>query len=224
MGESVGRMPEYGTAPPGGSTSGEVGASSADLFASHHRKIRGYILSMVHDPVDADDLTQETFLRAHRKLDSVREPAAVTSWLYQIATHLCYDWYRKESRQPRFDPLDAADPAAAAAMGVESGEIRLDQVVEKAEMSDCVNEFLDGLSNDYRQVILLHDCEGLTNPEIAQMLGASLDAVKIRLHRARRKLRDALAAGCDFSYDENNVLICEPTSSVPLDVTPRHRG
>ncbi len=90
-------------------------------------------------------------------------------------------------------------------------------------MSDCVNEFLDGLSNEYRQVILLHDLEGLTNPEIAEMLGASLDAVKIRLHRARRKLRDALAAGCDFSYDENNVLVCEPTSAPPLDVTLRRR-
>ncbi len=222
MGASTVPGPKDGTLPRS-SIPSEAGTSSADLFASHHRKIRGYILSMVHDPAVADDLTQETFLRVHRKLDSVREPAAVTSWLYRIATNLCYDWYRKASRQPKLDPLDAADPAAASATQDDSDQIRLDQVVEKAEMSDCVNEFLDGLSNEYRQVILLHDLEGLTNPEIAEMLGASLDAVKIRLHRARRKLRDALAAGCDFSYDENNVLVCEPTSAPPLDVTLRRR-
>ena len=64
-------------------------------------------------------------------------------------------------------------------------------------------------------MILLHDVEGLTNPEIAELLGASVPAVKIRLHRARNRLRDALAGACSFSTDERGVLVCDPKSDDP---------
>ncbi len=180
--------------------------SSADLFAAYYGRIRRYILSMVRDPVEAEDLTQDVFLQAHRKLRSLRDPDAVTSWLYQIATHVCYERFRRPSRQPRLDPLDSSGAGSGRDRGDEAS---LDRVLERAEMSACVRNFLDDLSDDYRQVILLHDLEGLTNAEIAEMLGASLDAVKIRLHRARRKLQAALADGCDFSHDEHGVFVCE---------------
>jgi len=170
---------------------------------------------MVHDPSEADDLTQDVFLQAHRKLGSLRDPNALTSWLYRIATHVCYDRFRKASRQPRLDPLDAISLAAATPRDDGASEATLDRVIERGEMSACVRGFLDDLSNEYRQVILLHDLEGLTNAQIAGMLGASLDAIKIRLHRARRKLQVALAANCDFSHDEHGVFVCEPAAASP---------
>lgn len=208
----------FSGAPPGVSAA----VSSADLYASHHRKIRGYILSMVHDPIDADDLTQEVFLRAHRRLDTVRDPDALTSWLYRIATHVCYDRYRKSSRQPRLDPLDLTGTDQSDPGFERPEEVSLVQVIERAEMSSCVRRYLDELADDYRQVILLHDLEELTNPEIAEMLGVSLDAVKIRLHRARRKLQAALNEHCDFSYDEHGVFVCEPAppASAPVPLSP----
>ena len=89
-------------------------------------------------------------------------------------------------------------------------------------MTACVRSFLEDLSDEYRQVILLHDLEGLTNAEIAKMLGASLATVKIRLHRARRKLQAALAAGCDFSLDEHGVFVCERAAGP--DTTARSSG
>ena len=61
----------------------------------------------------------------------------------------------------------------------------------------------------YRTVILLHDLHGMTNPEIAQALDCSLAAVKVRLHRARLRLKEALASGCAFSHDERGVFVCE---------------
>jgi len=184
--------------------------SSAELFEAYQPRIHRYVLSMVHNPAEADDLTQEVFLQAHRKLGSLRDPDAATSWLYRIATHLCYDRYRKWSREPRLDPLDVADSHAAAAVRDGPDEARLDLLIERTEMSACVRGFLDDLSDEYRQVILLHDLEGLTNPRIAEMLGVSVDAIKIRLHRARRKLQAALAASCDFSHDERGVFVCDP--------------
>ena len=173
---------------------------------------------MVHDPVEADDLTQEVFLQAHRKLGSLRDPDALTSWLYRIATHVCYDRFRKWSRQPRLEPLDANGAVTESPAGDGTDTARLDRLVERTEMSECVRGFLEGLSDEYRQVILLHDLEGLTNPEIAEMLGASLDAVKIRLHRARRRLQVALAASCDFSHDEHGVFVCEPAAASPTAI------
>ncbi len=83
-------------------------------------------------------------------------------------------------------------------------------------MGACVNRFLADLPDSYRQVILLHDGENMTNPEIAEMLGVSLDAVKIRLHRARRKLEAALKPHCDYSHDERNVLVCELATPPPV--------
>ena len=85
----------------------------------------------------------------------------------------------------------------------------LQKTIERDEMSVCVQSYLNRLTDSYRAVILLHDMHDLTAPEIARLLGESLATVKIRLHRARAKLRIALESGCAFSYDESNTLTCE---------------
>jgi RNA polymerase sigma-70 factor (ECF subfamily) len=82
--------------------------------------------------------------------------------------------------------------------------------MEQDEMSGCVQQYVAQLSDQYRAVILLHDTQGLTNPEIAEMLDLSLATVKIRLHRARKRLRETLDRACSFSHDDRGVLICEP--------------
>ncbi len=175
------------------------------IFEGDYERIFRYIASMVHDEMEAEDLTQETFLRAYRRHDSLRDEGAQTAWLYRIATHVCYDRFRQYARrQPMesetdLDQVDVAEPDTPA----------LQQTIERDEMSECIQDYLNHLSDSYRAVILLHDMHELTSPEIAQLLGESLAAVKIRLHRARGKLRTALEAGCGFSYDERNVLTCE---------------
>lgn len=187
--------------------------SSAAVFEQYRDRIYGHILHLVRDPSEAEDLTQETFLRVHRKLDSLENRATLGVWLYRIATNICYDRFRQSSsRQTAETRSDTPVPDDVDALPAGPDDPGLDQVVEQTEMSACVQEFLDQLSDDYRTVILLHDLQGLTNPEIAQMLGCSLATVKIRLHRARVKLREALEAGCDFSYDERGVLVCDRKS------------
>jgi RNA polymerase sigma-70 factor (ECF subfamily) len=134
------------------------------------------------------------------------------AWLYRIATHLCYDRFRKWERQPRSAWLENISPADAEPATSDLGEPSLGRVIEQAEMTGCVRGYLDDLSDDYRTVIILHDLEALTNTEIAELLGTTLDTVKIRLHRARRKLEAALAAHCDFSRDDQGVFVCEPAA------------
>jgi RNA polymerase sigma-70 factor, ECF subfamily len=74
----------------------------------------------------------------------------------------------------------------------------------------CVREYVNQLPDGYRAVILLHDEYGLTDREIAQSLGLSLAAAKMRIHRGRARLRAALEAGCEFETDDRGVLVCDP--------------
>ena len=193
-----------------------MGTRPTDLpeqIASHREAIRRYVLGIVRDPAAAEDLTQEALLRAHSKLPALQDPARLTNWLYRIATNICRDRFRQASYRNRPESLDAKgdrDPESSEAMDAVDTGPRLDKVMEQKEMSSCVQDYLAGLSDSYRAVILLHDAEGLTNPEIAEMLGVSLATVKIRLHRAREKLRAALAEACSFSTDERGVVVCEP--------------
>ena len=177
-------------------------ASSAALDDDYPRILR-YVRRIVRDQADAEDLAQETFLRAYRARDTLRDPEARLTWLYRIATHVCFDRLRQRARRPvESEPsLEETDPADAGPA--------LQQVIEQNEMSACVQDFLASLPDSYRAVILLHDLHELTGPEIAGLLDISLPTVKIRLHRARAKLRAALEAGCAFSRDERGVLVCE---------------
>ena len=190
-----------------------VDLSSASLYEAYGPKIRRYILSMARDPDEADDLTQETFLRVHRGLASLQDRDAVVSWLYRIATRVCYDRFRQSSNQPALETLET-DPSLQAQVPWSDAELpRLDKALERAEMSSCVRQFLDELPHDYRTAIILHDLEDVTNPQIAELLGTSLATVKIRVYRARRKLQDALSSDCDFFFDESGVFVCQPKSA-----------
>ena len=175
------------------------------LFKGDYQRIFRYIMSMIRDVAEAEDLTQEAFLRAVHRRDTLRDEGAQTAWLYRIATHVCLDRLRQYARRgplesdTDLDQVDVPEPDTPS----------LQKVIERDEMSACVQSYLNRLSDSYRAVILLHDMHELTSPEIAQLLGESLATVKIRLHRARRKLGAALKAGCEFSYDESSTLTCE---------------
>ncbi len=176
------------------------------LFADHYDRIRRYILSMVRDPAEADDLTQDAFLRASSRYSSLRDVGALTTWLYRIATHVCLDRLRQRTRRRPMESDDDLDAVDLADPDVPS----LQQVIEREEMGACVQRYIERLPDSYRAVILLHDLHELTGPEIAEFLGESLATVKIRVHRARRTLQAALEGGCSFSRDERDVLVCEP--------------
>lgn len=192
--------------------------SFPSIFAEYSGPIRRYVRSLVRDAAEAEDITQETFLRAYRNLSTLQDQSKLSPWLYRIATNVCYDRFRQASSRPAAQSLEdeAATPDELKTADLPDDTApRLDQVIEQKEMSACVQQYLDGLSDSYRAAILLHDVEGLSNPEIAEMLGCSLATVKIRLHRARTRLKAALDRACDFSCDDRGVLICEPKPAVP---------
>lgn len=192
--------------------------SSCELvqkLAVNRDAIYRYILTIVQDTAEADDLTQDTLLRAQDNVAALKDPSKLKSWLYRIATNMCYDRFRQASYRHRGLSLDQTKEDSENSSQVElpmDSAPRLDKAIEQKEMSVCVQKYVADLDDSYRAVIMLHDMEGLTNPEIAKMLGISLANVKMRLHRARNKLRIALDEACDLSIDERGVCVCEPKS------------
>ncbi len=181
-----------------------------DIFEAYQRPIYNYLLHMTQDPSVAEDLTQETFIRVHDGLPGFRGEASLATWVYRIATNLSVDHVRRKSTtqdtmtrsldEVETDPETLVDDKAASP----------EQQAARSEMSGCVQDLIEQLPPDYRAAVVLHDLQGMTNGEIAEVLDVSLDTVKIRLHRARKKLRAALNSGCDFAHDERDVLVCEP--------------
>lgn len=181
-------------------------AVGSGFFEENYDRIYRYVRGMVRDDAEAEDLTQEAFLRAHRERDTVQDPGALLAWLYRVATHVALDRLRQRaSRSGKQVDADVADidPPDVATPSVE-------QSLAQEQMSACVQRYLVNLSDTYRAAILLADCHGLSGPEIAAVLDVPLPTVKIRLHRARERLKVALESGCTFSCDERGVLVCEP--------------
>lgn len=169
----------------------------------------GYIRGIVRNKGAAEDLTQEAMLRAYLGISELRDRARFIPWLYRIATNACRDYLRKQKRIN--EQVHGGGAAFIAPQDLrDKNAPQLDKVIECAEMGECVRQYFDGLPNSYRAVIILHDLEDMTNPEIAEMLGISVDAAKVRLHRARKQLRIILENACNFYTDERGILVCEP--------------
>lgn len=130
-----------------------------------------------------------------------------------IATNVALD--RLLRRTPPTVPLHelAVGQAEAAATKEEPRLSQLEAALDRSEMSECVQTYLETLPDAYRVAILLHDGHGLSNLEISKLVGCSLATAKIRVHRARLRLRAALAAACDFGLDERGVLVCDEQPS-----------
>jgi RNA polymerase sigma-70 factor (ECF subfamily) len=167
-----------------------------------HVRIRRY-LARVAGTANADDLTQETFTRVSQALASFRGEAALSTWIYRIATNVALDRARSRGFQLQ---ARAAEPNA---LGTLATIPIIEDDVARREMSACVRDYVDQLPPDYRTVVVLSDLEEIPDREIAEVPGISLEATKIRLHRARARLRQMLQQGCDFARDERNEFICE---------------
>lgn len=164
-----------------------------------------YIRYLVREATEAEELAQEAFIRAHRQRDTLRDPAALESWLYQIATHVSIDRMRQRARAAKrqveepVEELPIADSQPSALT-----------VIQQEEMSACVQRYVAKLSDDYKAALLLCDADGLSAKETAELLQLPLTTVKMRLHRARQQMQAALKEACEFERDERGVFVCGP--------------
>ena len=186
------------------------------VYNEYYSKIIQY-LSRVVGPNDAEDLAQEIFNNISRNLGGFKGKSTLSTWIYRIATNGAIDRLRSASyrRASMNMSLNDANELGIDSTGRPSVASAVDQVVIQKEMSECVTEFIDKLPLNYKIVLILSEIKGLSNQEIADILEISIENVKIRLHRARAKLKAALKDGCDFYYNEQNTLACD-RKQVPI--------
>ena len=193
-----------------------------EVYEEFYPKILHY-LSRLTNPHEAEDIAQEVFEKASRSLKSFKGESKLSTWLYRIATNTAIDRMRTPSFKRSFESTSLENATGIEDRNVWIGHKKTltDQTFIRKEMSECVREFIYKLPTDYKTVILLSEIEGFKNTEIADILQISLDTVKIRLHRARAKLKVLLNNGCDFYHDKQNVLACDRKPSQILPKPPK---
>ena len=168
-----------------------------DLLRRYERPIFSLIFRMVRDRELAEDLSQETFVKALNALDSYRPEFKFSSWIFKIANNAAIDQLRR--RQLDTLSLDGApnaetpDAIEATALQIGSGQESPLEEVEAREIGAAVEVAIGKLRPEYRSCIMLRHVEGLAYEEIAQTLDLPLGTVKTYIHRARHELRRHLA-------------------------------
>jgi RNA polymerase sigma-70 factor (ECF subfamily) len=187
-----------------------------NIYETFQPKIHRYLSRLVGE-YEAEDLTQDVFAKVNQKLKSFRgESRLLSTWLYRIATNAALDRLRSPSFQKMVRNRLSNDSIAEGEVATEvkvvwTGEKApsVEQQLIREEMNECIRNFIEKLPENYKTVLVLSELEGLRNQEIAEILGLSVDTVKIRLHRARAKIKKELETHCDFYRDERNELACD---------------
>src|SRR5512132_113909 len=164
--------------------SGDLGAFE-ELYRAHAGKLFSVTCRIIGNATDAEDLLQEIFLSAHRKLDGFRGESALGTWLYRLATNHCLDYLR--SRAARMNQVtDALDDEPSQANSASRG--LAEQTVTKMDLERALARLPEGC----RAAFVLHDVEGLEHREVAEALGIAEGTSKSQVHKARLRLRALL--------------------------------
>jgi RNA polymerase sigma-70 factor, ECF subfamily len=186
-------------------------------FQKIHEDFRARILRYLTRMVDeneAEDLTQEVFAKIDQALKAFRGESQLSTWVYQIATHVALDRIRQLSSARHGDkkglPIEAIVESEKD-KDIWTGEQKAstEQRLIRQEMNGCIREIIETLPETYRAIIVLSELGELKDSEIADILGLSLHTVKIRLHRARAKLKKELMTACVFYRDDRNEFACD---------------
>ena len=161
------------------------------LVLRYQARIYSFVRRMVSDPDDAEDVTQDVFVKAFRNIRRYDGRAALTTWLFKIAANLCVDRARRRKR--RGDAVSLDESYSASFLVPADARWNPEQLAVAAEMKQAVEAAIAAMSDKLRPVVLLHDMEGLEYQEIADALGIPLGTVKSRLFLARGHLQAALA-------------------------------
>ena len=187
------------------------------IFDAHQPRIKRYLTRMV-GAEEAEDLTQEVFAKVSQALPSFEGKAQLSTWIYRIASNTAIDRLRSASfrKSKAFVPSDNLVAELQVSLKDEKNPTADKKLIED-EMNQCIRNFIANLPGSYRAVVTLSDLERFKNREIADILEVSLDTVKIRLHRARARLKKELEKGCHFYHTDDSDLACAPDQNTPKD-------
>jgi RNA polymerase sigma-70 factor (ECF subfamily) len=169
------------------------------IHAEYHAKVQRFLVRLVGE-TEAEDLTQEVFIKINRALPKFRGGSKLSTWIYRIAENAAYDRMRSASFQ-RVLPvseIDEGEPGETdlAEQGARRIILNVEEDLFRKQRFRCYCDFVETLPENYRRIVALAELEELAVNEIADLIGLSVDVVKIRLHRGRERLLKELVAHC----------------------------
>ncbi len=176
-------------------------AAFNEMVSRHWDRIYGMVHQLLRNQQDAEEVTQDAFIRAHRGLVNFRGDAAFSTWLYQIATNLArnrywYWWRRKRDKTVSFDqPVSADNDTPLSEVFATEMETPGDITVTN-EFVDRIAESMEKLNPKHREILILRNVKNMAYEDISEVLGISVGTVKSRIARARESLRSLV--GGDF--------------------------
>ena len=167
-------------------------AALTELIRRHQGRVYQHALRLMGNAQDAEEVLQDTILQVYRNLDLFEERVRFSTWVYRIATNEALMRLRKASRKREvfLEDATAVDPWGDEVR--DFARSPLDDVLDQ-EIAERLREVLAELPEEYRAVFTMRDIDGLSNAEVADVLGISVPAVKSRLHRSRLHLRNRLS-------------------------------
>ncbi len=176
---------------------GSTAPTLENIWAEFAARLGRFIRARVTDPATTEDILQDVFVKIQSRLDHLRTPAHLQSWLYLIARNAIIDHYRRtRATSPLPDSLLAEPPRDSA---------------EVCELKDALRQMIEGLPDAYRDAIVLTEFEGLSQKQLAARLGITLSGAKSRVQRAREQLKRMLLGCCQFEFDRRGGIVdCKP--------------
>ncbi|MHB2154565.1 sigma-70 family RNA polymerase sigma factor [Calditrichota bacterium GD2] len=165
------------------------GRAYDQLMEMYHDAVFNIILRMVHNRQEAEDLTQETFIKAYNSINSFNEEYAFSTWLFKIATNHCIDFFRKRKlvTYSMDEPIKYKDDEIAHEYA--DSDPTVDKKMVDGEKSNIIKQAIEQLPDKYRMAIILRHHEEKSYEEIAEILNLPLGTVKARIFRAREMLK-----------------------------------
>jgi RNA polymerase sigma-70 factor (ECF subfamily) len=169
-----------------------------ELVLEYEKKVYNVALRMVNNQEDAEDITQEAFIKAYNSLSSFRGDSKFSVWLTRIVSNMCLDLIRSRGRRPTIS-LSVEDEEGES-MELEIADIRQspETIMEQQLTKDSVRRGLKQLPDEYREILLLREIQGLSYEEISAALDLEVGTVKSRIYRGRKKL-------CDYLIKDGNI-------------------
>ncbi len=162
------------------------------LVLEYEKNVYNIALKMTSNPEDAQDMTQEAFIKAFNSLSNFRGESKFSVWLYRIVNNVCLDFLRSRNRRPTVSLSVSDDDGEESQLDIADESQSPERLLDKTLTRESVRRGLESLAPEYRQILLLREIQGLSYDEIAQSLGIEVGTVKSRIFRARKKLSNFL--------------------------------